>query len=179
MFDVQIDTTKLKNMENKLDCKFGNDGVFVEMALDLHEYQEKLPHINGGSFGVYSGDLEKIKQLVEKVDPKWCKYFTENTTIFCGFINKDPVSFCIITTAADSILSDDKFKIGGIACVGTVPEYRKRGIGLKMVDMATIYLKSLGCDIAYIHYTHLEKWYKKLGYETVARFSFVQNPQKT
>ena len=66
---------------------------------------------------------------------------------------------------------DDKLKIGGVACVGTVPEYRKRGLGLKMVDMATVYLKTLNCDIAYIHYTHLEKWYKKLGYETVVRFS--------
>ena len=33
--------------------------------------------------------------------------------------------------------------------------------------------KTLNCDIAYIHYTHLEKWYKKLGYETVARFSIL------
>ena len=173
MFNVQIDNTKLKNMETKLNCKFGNDGMFVEMALDLNEYQEKLPSISGVSFGVYSGDLEKIRRLVEKVDQKWCKYFTDNTTIFCGFINQEPVSFCIITTVADSILSDDKFKIGGVACVGTLPEYRKRGIGLKMVDMATIYLKSLDCDIAYIHYTHLEKWYKKLGYETIAQFSLI------
>lgn len=173
MFNTQIDTAKLKNMETKLNCKFGNDGVFVEMALDLHNYQEKLPPISGVSFGIYSGDLEKIRQLVEKVDPKWCKYFTEKTTIFCGFINKEPVSFCIITTTADSILSDDNIKIGGVACVGTAPEYRKRGIGLKMVDLATKYLKSLNCDIAYIHYTHLEKWYKKLSYETVARFSII------
>lgn len=77
MFNVQIDAAKLKNMENKLNCKFGNDGVFVEMSLDLHEYQEKLPPISGVSFGVYSGDLEQIKQFVEKVDKKWCKYFTE------------------------------------------------------------------------------------------------------
>ena len=173
MLNMQIDTVKLKNMENKLNCKFGNDGVFVEMALALNEYQERLPSISGVSFGVYSGDLEKIRKLVEKVDAKWCKYFTENTTIFCAFVNKEPVSFCIITPTADSILCDDKLKIGGVACVGTVPEYRKRGLGLKMVDMATIYLKTLNSDIAYIHYTHLEKWYKKLGYETVARFSIL------
>ena len=173
MFNIQIDTAKLKNMETKLNCKFGNDGMFVEMALDLNEYQEKLPSVRDVFFGIYSGDLERIRQIVEKVDKKWCKYFTDNTTIFCGFINKEPASFCIITTMADSILSDDKFKIGGIACVGTVPEYRKHGIGLKMVDIATLRLKKQGCDIAYIHYTHLEKWYKKLGYETVARFSLI------
>ncbi len=68
---------------------------------------------------------------------------------------------------------DDNFKIGGFACVGTVSEYRKRGIVLKIVDMATIYLKKLVFDITYIHYTYLEKWYKKLGYETVVRFSFI------
>ena len=169
---MQIDIVKLKDMETKLNCKFGKDGIFVEMALDLQEYEEKLPSISGVSFGTYSGDTEKIKQLVEKVDKKWCKYFTTNTTIFCGFVNAEPASFCIITNKADSILPDDNCKIGGIACVGTVPEYRKQGIGLKMVDMATVYLKKMGCDIAYIHYTHLEKWYKKLGYETLARFSF-------
>lgn len=173
MINVKIDTTKLKIMETKLNCKFGNDGVFVEMALALNEYQEQLPSISGVSFCVYSGDLEKIRKLVEKVDSKWCKYFTENTTIFCAFINKEPVSFCIVTPTADSILADDKLRIGGVACVGTVPEYRKCGIGLKMVDMATMHLKSQGCDIAYIHYTHLEKWYKKLGYETIARFSII------
>ncbi len=173
MLDIQIDTTKLKNMETKLNCKFGNDGVFVEMALALNEYQERLPSISGVSFDVYSGGVEKIRKLVEKVDTKWCKYFTENTTVFCAFANQEPVSFCIITPIADSILSDYTLKIGGIACVGTVPEYRKRGIGLKMVEVATMYLKSLNCDIAYIHYTHLEKWYKKLGYETVARFSII------
>lgn len=173
MLNMQIDTVKLKNMEAKLNCKFGNGGVFVEMALDLNEYQEKLPSVSDVSFGIYSGDLERIRQIVEKVDKKWCKYFTDNTTIFCAFVNKEPVSFCIITPSADSVLRDDKLKIGGVACVGTVPDYRKHGIGLKMVDMATICLKNLGCDIAYIHYTHLEKWYKKLGYGTVARFSFV------
>ena len=173
MINVKIDTTKLKNMETKLNCKFGNDGQFVEMALALNKYQEQLPTISGVSFGVYSGDLEKLRKLVEKVDPKWCKYFTENMSIFCGFVKEEPVSFCIVTTTADSILSDDKLKIGGVACVGTVPDYRKHGIGLKMVDMATMHLKSQGCDIAYIHYTHLEKWYKKLGYETIARFSII------
>lgn len=66
MLNMQIDTAKLKNMETKLNCKFGNDGVFVEMALDLKAYQEKLPYIGGVSFGVYSGDLEKIRELVEK-----------------------------------------------------------------------------------------------------------------
>ena len=100
MFNIQIDTAKLKNMETKLNCKFGNDGMFVEMALDLHEYQEKLPSVRDVSFGIYSGDLERIRQIVEKVDKKWCKYFTDNTTIFCGFINKEPVSLCINPTKA-------------------------------------------------------------------------------
>ena len=64
-------------------------------------------------------------------------------------------------------------KIGGIACVGTIPEYRKMGIGLRLVDLATLYLKKKGFDYSYIHYTHLEKWYNKLGYQGIAKFSLV------
>lgn len=31
-------------------------------------------------------------------------------------------------------------------------------------------LKNLGCDIAFIGYTYLEKWYGKLGYKTIVRY---------
>lgn len=41
-----------------------------------------------------------------------------------------------------------------------------------MVDLATFNLKNEGCDKAYISYTHIDKWYEKLGYQTFARFSF-------
>ena len=61
-------------------------------------------------------------------------------------------------------------KHGSIGCVGTVPEYREKGIGLAMVAHATQILKEAGCDKSFIHYTALEKWYGRLGYETCMAF---------
>lgn len=33
------------------------------------------------------------------------------------------------------------------------------------------YLKRDGFDLSWIHYTHLEKWYMKLGYEPVLHWN--------
>ena len=38
-------------------------------------------------------------------------------------------------------------------------------------DTATEMLKDEGYDISYIHYTHLENWYGRLGYKTVVRWN--------
>lgn len=70
-------------------------------------------------------------------------------------------------------LNDDKVREmeRRLGCVGTVPQYRNRGIGLRMVDLATLFLKNEKCDKAYIHYTHIDKWYAALGYQVFARFN--------
>ena len=64
-----------------------------------------------------------------------------------------------------------KLKIGGPGCVGTVPEFRDRGLGLTMVKNATQILKEEGFDYSYIHYTHVAKWYATLGYKTIMRWN--------
>ncbi len=61
--------------------------------------------------------------------------------------------------------------LAGPGCVGTLPQYRKQGIGLEMVRRATLLLKAEGFDLSWIHYTHLERWYGKLGYKTVLRWN--------
>lgn len=55
-------------------------------------------------------------------------------------------------------------------CVGTLPEYRDRGIGLTMVKHVTGILREEGYDYSYIHYTYLAPWYEKLGYKTVIKW---------
>ena len=55
--------------------------------------------------------------------------------------------------------------------MGTLPEYRGHQIGLKMVQLATGIVQRRGFDIAYIHYTHIDHWYAKLGYKTVLRWN--------
>ena len=70
--------------------------------------------------------------------------------------------------------------IGGPGCVGTIPEYRRRGIGLEMVRLATEILRNDGFDLSWIHYTHLEHWYMKLGYKPVLKWNSSSIlPEKT
>ena len=64
-----------------------------------------------------------------------------------------------------------RIKIGGPGCVGTLPEYRNKGVGLSMVKYATQILKNEGFDYSYIHYTHISEWYSKLGYKTVLQWT--------
>ncbi len=167
-----IDFEKMNEMENRLGCTFCSDGDFAEMSLDLVDYKEKTRPINKADFSFYQGSVNDIKKIVALVDEEWVQYFYEDSPIFCGYSAGQIVSFCIVNADEDCIISNHGIKVGGIGCVGTVPQYRNLGIGLRMVDLATLYLKNEGCDKAYIHYTHIDKWYGKLGYQTFARFSF-------
>ena len=70
------------------------------------------------------------------------------------------------------MLSRDGENVGSVGCVGTIPAARGQGTGLAMVGKASEQLISRGCDVIYIHYTHLGKWYGKLGFEPFIYFGF-------
>lgn len=162
---------KMNEMERRLGCTFCDEGIFAEMSMDLADYQGKTAPIPNTEFKFYEGDIETLKQTVALVDDEWVQYFDSDTHVFCGYKDGRVVSFCSIDTDADCILSTSGIRVGSIGCVGTIPQYRKNGIGLRMVDLATAYLKNEGCDKSYIHYTHIDDWYAKLGYQTFARFN--------
>ena len=84
-----------------------------------------------------------------------------------AFDGEKIASFCVL----EDIGVIDGMRIGAPGCVGTVPEYRRRGIGLEMVRRATETLRREGYDISWIHFTHLAGWYSKLGYSTVLRWN--------
>ena len=62
-------------------------------------------------------------------------------------------------------------RVGGPGCVGTIPTFRRRGIGLRAVSRATALLSSRGFDFGYIHDTGVPDWYARLGYLTLLRRS--------
>ncbi|MBR5226313.1 MAG: GNAT family N-acetyltransferase, partial [Clostridia bacterium] len=62
-------------------------------------------------------------------------------------------------------------RIGAPGCVGTIPAYRRQGIGLKLVQNATAILKQRGYDLSYIHYTGVGHWYARLGYQTILKWN--------
>ena len=87
--------------------------VFNEMLLslndfDIHKYDKNLA--DNISFGFYDGDLDELKKEVEKV-----------------------ASFCLVEDMGIHNINRCELKIGGPGCVGTLPEYRHKGIGLTML----------------------------------------------
>ena len=121
----------------------------------------------GITFAEYKGDIEKLIKAVAEVEDGWVKYFEEGGRVFCAFDGDEIAAFCFITDMG----MHDGVHVGGPGCVGTVPKYRKRGIGLEMVRRATHVLAAEGYDISWIHYTHLAHWYEKIGYHTVLKWN--------
>ena len=144
--------------------------VFDEQILELsafspEEVQLECPaHI---TFGVYEGNFAALQAAIRQVDEDWVQYFHPGDRVFCAFDGDRVVSFCLLGEFGRY----QGLRIGGPGCVGTIPEYRRQGIGLKMVQQATAMLKQEGFDLSYIHYTHVGHWYARLGYRTVVRWN--------
>jgi len=147
---------------------------FDEMILplnefDLHKYDKKFE--DNISFGFYEGDLDEIKNEVEKVVQYWGQSFNGKHRIYCGYIDGKVASFCLVKNMGVYNINGLDLKIGGPGCVGTLPEYRHKGIGLTMVKYVTQILKDEGYDYSYIHFTGVAPWYGKLGYKTSIKWS--------
>lgn len=154
--------TGIKNMSEKQ--------IFAELVMDLRRTTPvQVPYSFGDNieFREYRGDIGEIKEAVGRVDEEWIRYFCETGRFFCAYDRSSIVSFCILEDWG----IQDALHIGGPGCVGTIPEYRGKGIGLEMVRRATNVLKKDGFDISWIHYTALWQWYEKLGYQTVLKWN--------
>lgn len=144
--------------------------IATELVMDLHTEETLMipvecpAHI---TFGEYHGDLAPLRAAVAEVEKAWVDYFTADNRVFCAFDGDRIIAFCIV----DEMGTVQGLRIGGPGCVGTLPAYRKQGIGLEMVRRATLLMKELGVDLGWIHYTCLVSWYSKLGYRPVLRWN--------
>ena len=146
------------------------EAVFAELVMDLHQDEpiaETGFSAEGITFGEYRGGIEALRDAVRRVDEDWVKYFYEGSRYFCAFDGNRIAAFCIL----EDMGRYGSLHISGPGCVGTIPEYRRRGIGLEMVRLATEVLRKEGFDLSWIHYTHLEHWYSRLGYRTVLHWN--------
>ena len=150
------------------------DMKIITAGFDLESLNiPKCP--SGISFEYIAADRrEEIIEAVKKVDDDWAQYFTFDCPIFAALADGKTAGFCIVGENEENILSSGKNKVGSIGCVGVVPEMRRGGIGLEMVGRAAMDLKKRGCEEIFIHYTHLENWYGKLGAETFLRYVFCE-----
>ena len=144
--------------------------VFVEQILALKDFDPEavtIPVPENITYGFFTGDIAQLQSSVREVDDDWVQYYQKDDRVFCAFDGDKVVSFCIL----DGCGEYQGLKIGAPGCVGTIPAYRKQGIGLRMVQLATAQLKADGYDLSYIHYTAVGHWYARLGYETVLRWN--------
>ncbi len=151
-------------------CTMPRDWVFTELVMDL---RENLPCVtpshclNGITFGEYHGELAALRDAVHQVDEDWVQYFKEGNRFYCAFDGERIIAFCNLADMGQF----QGLHIGGPGCVGTIPEFRRQGIGLEMVRLSTETLRQDGFDLSWIHYTHLAHWYRKLGYQPVLRWN--------
>lgn len=149
---------------------FPIDKTCDEMIMDLTDfnndiYEKSFP--SNITFGFYSGTVQEIQEAVAKVDEGWLEYYKDTNRVYCGFIDNKIASFCLLEDMGTHDFNNRRIRVGGPGCVGTIPEFRNKGIGLVMVKKGTEILKNEGYDISYIHYTGVADWYAKLGYKTV------------
>lgn len=144
--------------------------VYEEQIIDLHSFtpdDNKFPCPEGVTFGIYNGDFDELIAAVRSVEKGWVSCYHPGDEVYCGFDGDKIVSFCIL-----EVFGEYKgLRICGPGCVGTIPEYRKRGIGLRMIQNVTAIFKERGYDISYIHYTGVGRWYEHLGYETIIKWN--------
>ncbi len=140
----------------------------AEMGMDILNFPTDVFDISAPeniTFGYYRGNRKSLLSAVASVEEDWVVYF-DAADVFCAFDGDTPVSFCILDSDIDCILSDGISVVGSIGCVGTVPAYRRRGIGLKTVACGVTELKKRGSEKCFIHYTHVYNWYSKLGFKS-------------
>ena len=144
--------------------------IFDEQAMLLADYDPTAVQLGAPAhitYGLFTGDVAALQEAVRAVDEDWVEYFQEGDRVFAAMDGNRVASFCLL----DDFGEYQGLKIGAPGCVGTVPAYRKQGIGLRMIQLATQQLKDDGYDLSWIHYTAVGHWYAKLGYQTVVRWN--------
>ncbi len=152
-------------------------GGYEEMKGDLTSFRASdydLPVPPDVSFGWYRGPLDALREAVAAVDETWVQYFGADSPTYCAMQNGEIASFCNVDVWENCLLSNGKNKVGAPGCVGTVPKFRKKGIGLKMVALACEELRKQGCDTCFIHYTGVGRWYARLGIQTFLAWHFCE-----
>lgn len=147
----------------------------VEMQLELDSFsldRLTVPFPDDTVYKLHSGDNAELLEAAEKIDPDWVEYFRYSEHIYTAEYKGQLAGMCILGFDDLCLVSGEGFKTGNIGCVGVIPEMRKKGIGLSMVANAAALLKEQGCKNAFIHYTHLENWYGKIGAQAVIYCAF-------
>lgn len=155
---------------------YGSDWNSADLLIDFkHTDKNKLlnqKHPNTVTFRyALPKDEEKLLKAVIAVDPSWAYYIQgSEDSAYLAIENEQIIGFALVSEGDHPYSDREGRSVGGVGCVGIVPEARSRGAGLALVAKSTLELEKMGCDLAFIGYTHLKEWYSKLGYEVIAEY---------
>lgn len=158
---------------------YRSDDRCLEMKMKLDNFDlagldiPKCP--DNVTFGyIYDDRREELQKAVAAVDEDWVQYFDFRSPVFAAQSDGKIVGFCIPESDTETIISTGKNNVGMVGCVGVVPEFREKGIGLAMTANAVHDLQQKGSDEIFIHYTYLDWWYGRLGFRTFLWYLFAE-----
>ncbi len=138
-------------------------------GFDPYKYIDKLPE--NITFEMYHGDLKPIHEAVCEVSPDWVQYFNEDSHIFCAKDNGKIISFALLENAGEHEVDGMKWKVGCPGCLGTIPEYRGRGIGGAMHLLLMKSFRDEFYDVCYLHNNARAKWYESFGCKKILQWN--------
>lgn len=113
-------------------------------------------------------DRAALLDAVEAAEEGWVDVFVNCVDpVFLAILDGKIAGFEVLASNGGRFLRPGQ-QVGCVGCVGVVPEQRERGIGMAMVAEGIQWLKDQGCTMIELRYVELERWYRKLGFQTVA-----------
>lgn len=135
---------------------------------DYEGFVKNHPCPDNVEFRIHDASLpDDICDAVNSVEPKWVRFYRDHggvkvITAECG---GRTAGFVTVDTCAGTIITDEGNRTGLPGYLGVVPEYRCRGIGLRLIAFASQYMFSCGCTEVFLNYTSLDSWYAGAGFE--------------
>jgi len=132
--------------------------AFDKAALTIPTPRETIDYRFAGEM-----DRSALRKAVADAHPSWGHIFESCVDpVMLAMSNGKIVGFQILSPNGAHFLPNEK--VGSIGCVGVVHEYRKRGIGSRMVAEGADWLKQNGCASIELRYVAIVAWYEKMGF---------------
>lgn len=156
------------------------DYTTVDMAAELEDFDlSKLPIYPAPEYIRFRyetpGEHEKLLAAVNEVEPNWVQYFSEprednpEKTLIAEDMRNGNIAGFVMSEPGAASFEHGGLRTSAMGCVGVVPEYRRSGIGLRMVADGMQRLKEQGEQAVELKYIVLTDWYSRLGLKVCSR----------
>lgn len=168
-----------------LNRGFRPEGECHDLIQDVRRYEQRCSVPNGVAIGpVHKSEVVEVVAFEGRHFPEWRDHYAsilagkrEGNVIVARCDGRIVGSVIYHTATGDhtwtELLGDT---MGELGAVGVDVAYRRRGIGLAMVDFATIAMRQRGGDVSLVGWTSLTDWYSRLGYSLSRSYDMCALP---